>query len=101
VEHNTFRTCESFSDTDNQHTENGKVDNQTGCDDECKADNESNPQLAKGIKCSERPEHRVVSAAEYVPGLVLPLKWSMNNAEKGLMTAGVMENKRNNGNKKK
>jgi hypothetical protein len=63
-----------------------------------------NPQHIEpysGIKASESPEYRVVSAALNVPGLIWPTWKSMKQAEKGLVTVSAMETGRNNRNKKK
>jgi hypothetical protein len=91
---------ESLSNIDNWLNRNGDLDNPNVREDECEPDDESDTEPCKGIKASESPEHRVVSAAPNVPGLIQPTRISMKQAEKGLVTVSTMETRRNKGNKK-
>jgi len=64
---------ESISDTENWFNWNGDSDNSNDSEDDWKADNESHMDLDNGREDSETPEHRNVSAAPNVPGLIPPI----------------------------
>jgi len=91
----------SISDINNWLNWNGDLDNPNESEDNCEADNESGTELSNGIKASESPEHRVVSAAPIVPGLIRPTRRLMKQAEMRLINVSAMETRRNKGNKKK
>jgi len=74
---------ESTSDTGNWLNCNGDLDNPNESEDECEADDESDTESCSGIKVSESPEHRVVSAAPNVLVLIRPTWKSMKQGEKG------------------
>jgi hypothetical protein len=65
-------TPNSIADTENWFHWNGDLDNANDSEDECEADDESDIEPGSGITASESPQHRVVSAAQNVPGLLGP-----------------------------
>jgi len=77
------------------------LDNLTNRKDNCDEDTQLDLELGNGIKASENPVHRIVSAGPNVPGLIQPTWRSMTQAEKGLMSVSAMETMRSKGNKKK
>ena len=77
------------------------MNNPNQSEHDCEADHESDVELGDGIKASESPDHLDESATPNVPGLIQPTRKSMNQAEKGFMTVGAMETRRNKGTKKK
>jgi len=90
---------ESTSNTENWLNWNGDLDHPNKSKDNCDVDAESEIELGNSIKASERPEHRIVRAAGYGPGIIRPTRRSMKQAEKRLVTVGAMETRRNKGNK--
>jgi len=92
---------ESISDTENWLNWNGDLDNPNNSEDDWEADNESDMELDCGSEDSETLEHRNVSAATNVAGLILPIPRSKKNIDKALMTVNIMEMKKSKGIKKK
>jgi len=92
---------DSISDTSNWLNWNGHLDIPNESEHDCDADHECNVKLGNGINPLESPEHRGVSDAPNVPGLIWPTQRSMKQAEKGLMTVSGMDTRRNKRNKKK
>jgi len=92
---------ESISDTKNRLNWNGDLDNPNNCEDDCKADNESDTELDKGSEVSDTLQVRNVSAAPNVPGLIRPIPQSKKKVEKASVTVNIMETRRNKGIKKK
>jgi len=95
------RAPESISNTENWLNWTGDLDNPNESEDNCGADDESDIEWCIGIKASESPEHRIVSATSNVPGLIRPTQKSMKQAQKWLVTVSAKETRRNKGNKKK
>jgi len=77
------------------------LDNPDGSEDDWEVDDNSDLELDNGIDALESPEHRVVSAAPNIPGLIQPTGRSMNQVQKWLMTVTAMKTMWNMGNKKK
>jgi hypothetical protein len=50
---------------------------------------------------SESPEHRIVCATPIIPGLILPIRRPITQAEKELVTGSAMKTRKNKGKKKK
>jgi hypothetical protein len=94
-------TPESTSKTYDWLNWNDNVDNPNDIEDYCAADDESDIQHNKGIKDPECPEHKDVSAAPNVAGLVRPARKSKRQAEKVLVTVNAVETRSNKAWKKK
>ena len=78
---------ESISDTKDWLTRNGHSDDPNCSEDIWEADNISSIELDKGIKALDGPEDQIVSATLSVPGMIRPTWSSMQQAQKGLLTA--------------
>ena len=89
----SFPAC--ISDTENWVTWNGNLDNPNESKDDCEADDDWDIKLGRGIKPSESPVHRVVSAVQNLQGLISLARRTTMDAEKGLTTVSAMETRRN------
>jgi len=92
---------DSISDTENCLHWNGYLDNPNQSEDKCEADDEYDIEPCSGITALGNPEHRFVSVAPNVPGLIWPTQNSVKQAEKELVTVSAMETRRNKGTKRK
>jgi hypothetical protein len=70
------------------------LDNPNANEDDCKAGDESDIQSGNGMKASEQPEHHVMSIALIAPGLIQPIRRSLNQADTELVTVSATERRR-------
>jgi hypothetical protein len=75
------------------------LDTAYDCEDNWKADDESNLEQANVIEDPETPAQQNVSATPHVPRLIGPSRKSKKWSEKIIITVNVMEPRRNTGNK--
>jgi len=92
---------ESIADTENWLNWNGYLDNPNDSEDNWEADNESDMELDNCREDSETRQHRIVSAAPNVPGLIPPTRRSKQKVEKAFMMVNILELRSNKGIKKK
>jgi len=92
---------ESISDSKDQLTWNGDLDNPNDTKDDGTADVESDIEQGNGINDPECPEQRDVSTTPNVSALIRPTWKSKRQREKVFVTVDAIEMRRNKGVKKK
>jgi len=91
----------SISDTEDWLNWTGDLDNPNDSKEHCAADDDSDIEHPNCIEDLQCPEHKDVSAAPNVPGLLRPTQKSKRHSEKVFMTANAVETRGNEGGKKK